>query len=160
MRAISLIRSTCSVAAPSPSASTAIGAWWPSPLDGNGNHAPVRLSQALWVALAAVCCSATYGAGHPAAAARAARAALDPYPSTYRPLPRHDTLITHALVLDGKDHRLTDTDVLQRDGKLAALGRGVQAPAGCAVTGRSARRVTPGSRHVHSHEGEWRGRVT
>ena len=75
----------------------------------------MRLSQALWVALAAVCCSATYGAGHPAAAARVARAALDPYPSTYRPLPRHDTLITHALVLDGKDHRLKMISVIQKD---------------------------------------------
>jgi len=106
----------------------------------------VRPSQTLWVALAAVGCSAAYGAGHPAAAARAAKAAartaervpapftLDPYPSTYRPLPRRDTLITHALVLDGKDHRLTDTDVLIRDGRIAALGRGLQAPPGGAVT--------------------------
>jgi len=127
----------------------------------------VRPSQTLWVALAAVGCSAAYGAGHPAAAARAAKAAartaervpapftLDPYPSTYRPLPRRDTLITHALVLDGKDHRLTDTDVLIRDGRIAALGRGLQAPPGGAVIDASRRWVTPGIIDVHSHDGDF-----
>ncbi|MBS0373850.1 MAG: amidohydrolase [Proteobacteria bacterium] len=94
-----------------------------------------------------------------AAAATAAGAreplpfALDPYPSTYRPLPRTDTLIAHATVLDGTGRRLEDADVLLRDGKVAALGRGLAVPAGVTVVDARGRWVTPGIVDVHTHYG-------
>ena len=43
--------------------------------------------------------------------------AAQPYPSTYVPLPRRDTLIRGATVLDGTGRRLEATDVLLRDGR-------------------------------------------
>jgi imidazolonepropionase-like amidohydrolase len=78
---------------------------------------------------------------------------LDPYPSTYQPLPRTDTLITHATILDGAGHRFDDGDVLLRDGKVVAVGRGLAAPAGAAVVDGHGRWVTPGIIDVHTHYG-------
>src|SRR5580698_9443416 len=54
----------------------------------------------------------------------------DPFPSTYQPMPRADTLIEHATILDGAGHRLEDTDLLLRDGKVNAVGKGLVVPAG------------------------------
>jgi imidazolonepropionase-like amidohydrolase len=81
--------------------------------------------------------------------------AADPYPSTYRPLPRADTLIAHATVLDGAGHRLDDTDVLLRDGKVAEVGRGLAPPAGAVVIEARGRWVTPGIVDIHSHDGDF-----
>ena len=81
--------------------------------------------------------------------------AADPYPSTYRPLPRVDTLITHATVLDGAGHRLEGADVLLRDGKVAAVGRSLSAPEGAVVVDGRGRWVTPGIVDIHSHDGDF-----
>src|SRR6202166_544459 len=59
--------------------------------------------------------------------------AQDPYPSTYRPLPRTDTLIVHATILDGVGGKFVDASVQMRAGKIVAVGSGVQAPAGSTV---------------------------
>jgi imidazolonepropionase-like amidohydrolase len=81
--------------------------------------------------------------------------ALDAYESTYRPLPRVDTLITHATVLDGAGARLEDADVLMIGGKIAAVGVGVRAPPGAmTIDGRGAW-VTPGVVDPHSHLGDF-----
>jgi imidazolonepropionase-like amidohydrolase len=80
---------------------------------------------------------------------------LDPYPSTYRPLPRTDTLITHATLLDGAGHRLEDAALLLQNGKIAAVGSGVQAPPGAVVIDAKGRWVTPGLIDVHSHDGDF-----
>src|SRR5262245_51845706 len=93
-----------------------------------------------------------------AATAWAARAplpfALDPYPSTYQPLPRTDTLIVGAIVLDGAGARLDDADVLMRDGKIVAVGKGLTAP-GATVIDAHGRWVTPGVIDVHTHDGTY-----
>jgi imidazolonepropionase-like amidohydrolase len=81
--------------------------------------------------------------------------ALDPNPSTYRPLPRADTLIAHATVLDGRGRRLDDADVLLRDGKVAAIGKGLAAPAGATVIEARGAWVTPGIVDPHSHLGDF-----
>ena len=47
--------------------------------------------------------------------------AAQPYASTYRPLPRHDTLIRGATVLDAAGHRFDGADVLMRDGVIADI---------------------------------------
>jgi imidazolonepropionase-like amidohydrolase len=78
---------------------------------------------------------------------------LDPYPSTYRPLPRYDTLITHATILDGAGRRFDDGDVLLRDGKVVAVGPGIDAPVGAVLVDGRGRWVTPGIVDVHTHYG-------
>lgn len=80
---------------------------------------------------------------------------LDSYPSTYRPLPRTDTLITHATVLDGAGHRLENASLLLRDGKIAAIGADVQAPPGAVVIDARGRWITPGIVDIHSHVGDF-----
>jgi imidazolonepropionase-like amidohydrolase len=80
---------------------------------------------------------------------------LDPYPSTYRPLPRVDTLITGATVLDGAGHLLANANVLLRDGKVAAVGADVTAPAGVTVIDAKGRWVTPGIVDIHTHLGNF-----
>src|SRR5271168_448044 len=54
----------------------------------------------------------------------------DPYPSTYKPLPRTDTLIDNATVFDGIGHRLLQAGVLLHDGKIVAVGPNLQAHQG------------------------------
>jgi imidazolonepropionase-like amidohydrolase len=90
------------------------------------------------------------------AAAGAARPtppfATDPYPSTYEPLPRADTLIVAATILDGAGKRIDDGEVLMRDGKIVAVGHGL-ARNGVTVIDAAGRWLTPGIIDVHSHNG-------
>jgi imidazolonepropionase-like amidohydrolase len=117
-----------------------------------------RVGAALaWVVLMmAVATAATSGAGANTATAGNSRAplpfAMDPYPSTYRPLPRTDTLIVGATVLDGAGRRIDDGDILLRDGKIAAVGHGLKAQ-GVKTVDAHGRWVTPGIIDVHSHDG-------
>jgi imidazolonepropionase-like amidohydrolase len=76
----------------------------------------------------------------------------DPYPSTYRPLPRTDTLIQGATILDGAGHRIDNGDVLIRNGKIVAVGLGLSAGA-ATVINANGRWLTPGIIDVHSHDG-------
>ena len=78
----------------------------------------------------------------------------DIFPSTYRPLPRADTLIVHATILDGAGHRIDDGEVLMRDGKVAAIGHDLDRT-GAAVTDAHGRWVTPGLIDIHSHNGTY-----
>ena len=80
--------------------------------------------------------------------------AVDPYPSTYQPLPRVDTLIVGATVLDGAGKRLEKADVLMRDGKIVDVGRGLKARGATTIDARG-RWVTPGIIDVHSHDGSF-----
>lgn len=81
--------------------------------------------------------------------------ALDPYPSTYRPLPRTDVLIRGATVLDGAGHRLVNTDLLLHEGRIAAIGANLTAPAGVRAIDAQGRWVTPGIVDIHSHLGDF-----
>jgi imidazolonepropionase-like amidohydrolase len=91
-----------------------------------------------------------------AGAAQAAPPPLpDPFPSTYKPMPRVDTLIEHATILDGAGHRLDNASLLLSNGKVAALGSKVAAPAGVKVIDAKGRWVTPGLIDVHSHIGDF-----
>ncbi|WP_347259933.1 amidohydrolase [Rudaea sp.] len=80
----------------------------------------------------------------------------DPFPSTYRPLPRQDALIVDATVLDGAGHRFEHANLLLRDGKIVALStQAIAAPAGAATIDAKGRWVTPGIIDVHSHDGDF-----
>jgi imidazolonepropionase-like amidohydrolase len=80
---------------------------------------------------------------------------IDPYPSTYRPLPRVDTMITGATVLDGTGRRFDSTSVLLRDGKVTAIGPDLAAPTGVTVIDARGRWVTPGIVDIHTHLGNF-----
>jgi imidazolonepropionase-like amidohydrolase len=79
----------------------------------------------------------------------------DPFPSTYKPLPRKDTLIRNATVLDGIGHRLDGANVLMQDGKIIAVGKDIVAPPAAAVIDATGRWVTPGIVDPHSHIGDF-----
>jgi imidazolonepropionase-like amidohydrolase len=77
----------------------------------------------------------------------------DPYASTYVPRPSGPVLITHATILTAVGDRIEDGAVLLRDGKIAAVGRDLQAPAGAVVVDAHGKWVTPGLIDAHSHLG-------
>jgi len=77
----------------------------------------------------------------------------DPYPSTYHASPSVPVLIRAATVLTGTGARLDATDVLLADGKIAAIGTNLVAPAGARLVDGRGRWLTPGIIDVHSHLG-------
>lgn len=78
--------------------------------------------------------------------------AIDPYPSTYQPLPRADTLIHGATILDGAGRRIEQGDVLIRNGRVVAIGHGLTAKDVVDIHAEG-RWITPGIIDVHSHDG-------
>ncbi len=81
---------------------------------------------------------------------------LNPYPSTYKPLPRQDTLIVNATILDGAGHRFDNASLLLRDGKVIAIGTNtIAAPAAARTIDARGRWITPGIIDVHSHDGDF-----
>src|SRR3546814_8923737 len=62
-------------------------------------------------------------------------------------------LFSGATVLTGTGTRLDGTDVLLQDGKVAAIGTGLTAPAGAVRVDGSGKWVTPGLIDIHSHLG-------
>ena len=100
------------------------------------------------------------GAATPTREARALPTGLDhaanadPYPSTYRPLPRENMAIVGATVLTGAGARIENGVVVITDGKVAAVGGADTAiPAGHRSVDARGRYVTPGVIDVHSHLG-------
>ncbi|HQR48065.1 MAG TPA: amidohydrolase [Steroidobacteraceae bacterium] len=87
-----------------------------------------------------------------AAIAAPALADVDPYSSTYVAHPGAPTLLRNATVLDGTGKRLDGADVLIRDGKIVAVGPGLD-PGDAVVVDATGRWITPGIIDVHSHLG-------
>lgn len=104
---------------------------------------------------AVLAAGAAWAAAPPAAPREPLPWTLDPYPSTYKPLPRVDTLIVGATVLDGAGRRLDGADVLLKDGKVAAVGPNLPRPPGVTVIDAHGRWVTPGIVDIHSHDGDF-----
>jgi imidazolonepropionase-like amidohydrolase len=104
---------------------------------------------------AAVRGGATAAEGRSTAATQGATPAdaPTPYPSTYAPAAAAPTLLRGATVLVGNGERLADADVLMRDGKIAAIGRDLAAPAEARIVDARGKWVTPGLIDVHSHLG-------
>jgi imidazolonepropionase-like amidohydrolase len=89
----------------------------------------------------------------PASGVESRRAGESAYTSIYQPLPSQSVLITNATVLTAAGERIERGSVLMRDGKIAAVGQTVAAPAGAAVVDGSGKWVTPGIIDAHSHLG-------
>lgn len=72
----------------------------------------------------------------------------------YRPLPRNDMIIAGATILDGSGGRLTG-DVIVRDGRIVAIGPGLERPEGTELIDASGRWITPGLIDIHTHYGTY-----
>jgi imidazolonepropionase-like amidohydrolase len=90
--------------------------------------------------------------GHQAADAPKSSFIDDPYPSTYAAPSSQPVLIAGATVLTGTGERLDGADVLMRDGRIEAVGVGLDAADAVRVDGKG-KWVTPGIIDVHSHLG-------
>jgi imidazolonepropionase-like amidohydrolase len=77
----------------------------------------------------------------------------DPYPSTYHAIPSAPVLIRDTTVLTGTGERLDDADVLLQNGRVAAIGHNLDAPAESTIVDGRGKWVTPGLIDVHSHLG-------
>lgn len=78
--------------------------------------------------------------------------ALDPYPSTYQPRPRTDTIVVNVTILDGAGRRIDNGEVLMRDGRIVAVGHGLDRQGATVIDGQG-RWLTPGVIDIHSHNG-------
>ncbi|MUV12971.1 amidohydrolase family protein [Lysobacter sp. HX-5-24] len=103
--------------------------------------------------LIAGCASSATKSDAPAAASARPSWLDDPYPSTYQRVQSPPVLITGATVLTGTGTRLENADVLLQDGKVVAVGTGLQAPAGATRVDAQGKWVTPGIIDIHSHLG-------
>jgi len=78
----------------------------------------------------------------------------DPYPSTYRGLPRENLAIVGGTVFTGEGRRIDNGVVIVTDGRVAAVGGASTAiPAGHRRVDAAGRFVTPGIIDTHSHLG-------
>jgi imidazolonepropionase-like amidohydrolase len=111
----------------------------------------------LAAALSLAGCAAQPGAKPHSASASSERVPepwkSDPYPSTYHAYPGVPTLITNVTIYDGEGGRIDGGSVLLADGKVAAIGKSIAAPAGATAIDGTGKWVTPGVIDVHSHLG-------
>jgi imidazolonepropionase-like amidohydrolase len=97
---------------------------------------------------------------HPSESMPDATSLNDPFPSTYKPLPRTDLLIQNATILDGIGHRLDHASILLQNGKITSVGEYIEAPPGTRVIDARGRFITPGLVDVHSHLGDFAAPLT
>ncbi|HSM53105.1 MAG TPA: amidohydrolase [Erythrobacter sp.] len=118
-----------------------------------------RALAGLGSALALTACATTSGADAGAGTASASKPVSpqfnkNPYPSTYRPYPGVPTALVGATVFDGTGAQLDNATVLLRDGKIEAVGAGLDT-SGYAVINARGKFVTPGVIDIHSHLGDY-----
>ncbi|HEV7517847.1 MAG TPA: amidohydrolase [Thermoanaerobaculia bacterium] len=119
----------------------------------------LRIGLLLALGLAGLACASA--PPHPATARTKAAAPAKPapetpaalYPSTYKPIPAPPTLIRNATVLTAAGDRIAGGSVLLQNGRIAAVGQTVAAPAGAVVVDATGKWVTPGINDIHSHLG-------
>ena len=115
------------------------------------------MSKPLTAALAAALLAGCASAPPPKTADAGARPDLgltaDPYPSTYKRVMSPPVLLQRATVLTGNGQRLDAADVLMRDGRIVAVGNGLEVPADAVRVDASGKWVTPGIIDIHSHLG-------
>jgi len=76
------------------------------------------------------------------------------YASRYTPLASEPTILQGATVLTGTGERIDNADVVMRDGKITAVGTGLEA-GDMTVVDASDMWITPGVIDVHSHLGAY-----
>ena len=77
----------------------------------------------------------------------------DPFASTYRPFPSRPTVIRNVTILTAAGPAIQNGSVLLRDGKIAAVGQSVNAPADAVSIDGTGKYLTPGIIDTHSHIG-------
>ena len=77
----------------------------------------------------------------------------DPFPSTYAPFPSRTTVIRNVNILTAAGPLIRNGAILLQNGKIAAIGATVDAPAGALVIDGAGKYVTPGIIDDHSHLG-------
>jgi len=77
----------------------------------------------------------------------------DPFPSTYQAAKHQPFVITHIHVLTGNGKEMKNTQVLVKDGKIAALGDDIKLTADMVKIDGKGKWLTPGLIDVHSHMG-------
>ena len=77
----------------------------------------------------------------------------NPFPSTYQPFPSRTTVIRNVNLLTAAGPMIRNGAILLRDGRIAAVGATVEAPADAVVIDGAGRYVTPGLIDTHSHLG-------
>jgi imidazolonepropionase-like amidohydrolase len=77
----------------------------------------------------------------------------DPFPSSYTRIESAPVLITNATIIDGKGEIIEGASILMRDGKIARVGKNIDAPSNARVIDGTGKWVTPGIIDVHSHLG-------
>jgi imidazolonepropionase-like amidohydrolase len=88
-----------------------------------------------------------------AATAIAADQQSNPYASTYQPAASRPTVIRNATILTAAGPVIQNGALLLQNGKIAAIGQTVNAPADALVIDASGKWVTPGLIDDHSHLG-------
>ncbi|MFY7924383.1 MAG: amidohydrolase, partial [Aquidulcibacter sp.] len=79
--------------------------------------------------------------------------ALDPFPSTYKPLPGVATAIVGATILTAAGQEIENGTIVFSDGKIVAVGKDVVIPEGAKRVDARGKFVTPGIIDIHSHLG-------
>src|SRR6266568_1157404 len=77
----------------------------------------------------------------------------DPFPSTYVPFPSRTTVIRNVNILTAAGPLIRKGAILMQNGKIAAVGASVNAPADALVIDGAGKYVTPGIIDDHSHLG-------
>jgi imidazolonepropionase-like amidohydrolase len=77
----------------------------------------------------------------------------DPFPSTYTPFPSRTTVIRNVNILTAAGPFIKNGAILLQNGKIAAVGTTVDAPADALVIDGAGKYVTPGIIDDHSHLG-------
>lgn len=89
----------------------------------------------------------------PLVAGATSKPLADPFPSTYAPFPSRTTLIRNVNIFTAAGPLIRNGAVLMQNGKVAAIGTSVTAPADAIVIDGGGKYVTPGLIDTHSHLG-------
>lgn len=112
------------------------------------------VQRAALLAISVVPCLNSSYAAAPSVVGPLRQAALEAPESRYRPLPRVDTLLTGATILDGVGGRIEHADLLMRDGRIVVVGHALSHE-GAVVVDASGRWITPGIIDIHTHYGTY-----